>query len=55
MRRKTLWNCLKSAGLGTADTVEKALYECGIEPERRGETLSMEEFGRLSVKLSDCS
>ncbi|WP_027623601.1 16S rRNA (adenine(1518)-N(6)/adenine(1519)-N(6))-dimethyltransferase RsmA [Clostridium lundense] len=49
MRRKTLWNALKSLGINK-DLLEKALEEAGIDPKRRGETLSINEFG----KLSDC-
>lgn len=47
MRRKTLWNALKPLGL-SPDALKKAFEESGIDPQRRGETLSMEEFGRLS-------
>lgn len=49
MRRKTLWNALKSLGVNK-DLLEKALEEADIDPKRRGETLSINEFG----KLSDC-
>ncbi len=52
-RRKTLLNNLKSAramGLPPA-AVEKALKQVGIDGKRRGETLSVEEFGRLSNAL----
>lgn len=47
MRRKTLWNALKSLGLNK-DLLENALQECGIDPKRRGETLSIQEFASLS-------
>lgn len=51
-RRKTLWNCLKSAGL-TADgnALTDALACCGIDGKRRGETLSLAEFAALSRTL----
>lgn len=53
-RRKTLLNNLTS-GLpdGKQKKVEilEALAASGIEPSRRGETLSLEEFGRLSDEL----
>jgi 16S rRNA (adenine1518-N6/adenine1519-N6)-dimethyltransferase len=51
-RRKTLWNCLKSVDLESADCVlAKALADCGIEPVRRGETLSLDEFALLARTL----
>lgn len=52
-RRKTLWNCLKSAGLGIDEaSLMQAFSCCGIEPGRRGETLSLEEFAGLAKALS---
>ncbi|MRR35226.1 16S rRNA (adenine(1518)-N(6)/adenine(1519)-N(6))-dimethyltransferase, partial [bacterium] len=49
MRRKTLWNCLKGANLGlSGEQLSEALAQCGIEPGRRGETLSLDEFAALS-------
>lgn len=45
-RRKTLRNAL-SAKLDI-DNVDEALWETGIDPKRRGETLSIEEFAALS-------
>jgi 16S rRNA (adenine1518-N6/adenine1519-N6)-dimethyltransferase len=51
-RRKTLWNCLKSIDLGSAESMlAKALAVCGIEPARRGETLSLDEFALLARTL----
>ncbi|MCR8846657.1 16S rRNA (adenine(1518)-N(6)/adenine(1519)-N(6))-dimethyltransferase RsmA [Paenibacillus sp. SC116] len=49
-RRKTLWNNLKArygaeAGL---EGLQAALETAEINPQRRGETLSLEEFARLS-------
>jgi 16S rRNA (adenine1518-N6/adenine1519-N6)-dimethyltransferase len=52
MRRKTLWNALKPMGFGE-DRLRTAFESAGIDPIRRGETLSMEEFGLLSDKLSN--
>jgi 16S rRNA (adenine1518-N6/adenine1519-N6)-dimethyltransferase len=50
-RRKTLLNAL-SGGLGLPrERVESALRETGIDPQRRGETLSLEEFLVLSRAL----
>ena len=51
MRRKTLWNCLKSAELATAEQLEEALADCGIDRKRRGETLTIEEFALLANRL----
>jgi len=51
-RRKTLWNCLRSANL-LADTEALAaiLEACDIDPGRRGETLDLDEFARLTRAL----
>lgn len=49
MRRKTLWNCFKGADLGlSGGQLAEALETCGIDPVRRGETLSLGEFAALS-------
>lgn len=51
-RRKTLWNCLKSAGLVADEKIlTEALAGCGIDAGRRGETLSLDEFAALSREL----
>jgi 16S rRNA (adenine1518-N6/adenine1519-N6)-dimethyltransferase len=51
-RRKTLWNCLKSAGLAAdGNALTDALACCGIDGKRRGETLSLAEFAALSRAL----
>lgn len=50
-RRKTLLNAL-SGGLGQPrEVLEPALERAGIDPKRRGETLSLEEFITLSNEL----
>ncbi|MFC0190363.1 16S rRNA (adenine(1518)-N(6)/adenine(1519)-N(6))-dimethyltransferase RsmA [Fictibacillus aquaticus] len=52
-RRKTLWNNLLSGVIPKerkAD-LETVLNEIGIDPKRRGETLTVEEFGKLSDAL----
>lgn len=49
-RRKTLANALRSL-TGAREPVEAALKEAGIAPLRRAETLSLEEFVRLSRSL----
>lgn len=53
-RRKTLLNNLTSQlpdGKQKKEEILTALAASGIEPSRRGETLSIEEFGRLSDEL----
>lgn len=52
-RRKTLWNNLMAA-FGKEETktkIEQALQQVQIDPSRRGETLSIEEFGELANAL----
>lgn len=51
MRRKTLWNCLKSTDLLDAAKLEQVLAECDIDGRRRGETLDLDEFALLSRNL----
>lgn len=46
-RRKTLRNALVGAGL-PRDTVDAALGSAGVDPGRRGETLSVEELADLA-------
>jgi len=50
-RRKTLLNCLASAFPYGKDNISERMLKAGIEPSRRGETLSIEEFARLSEEL----
>ena len=52
MRRKTLSNALKGLNIDK-ELMNKAFTETGIDPKRRGETLSIEEFQKLSNKLSE--
>jgi len=59
MRRKTLLRALVMAGeaglrLAGADekAIREALRRAGIDPERRAETLGLDEFGRLADALS---
>lgn len=52
-RRKTILNNLQNGlvnGKQNKELILKALEEAAIEPSRRGETLSIQEFG----KLADC-
>lgn len=51
MRRKTLWNGVKSIGLNKED-LEAAFNEANVDPKRRGETLSIQEFATLSDKIN---
>ncbi len=46
MRRKTLWNALKSV-----PGAREALQRARIDPKRRGETLSVEEFASIERAL----
>ena len=50
-RRKTLMNALKGGGF-QKEAVRDALEKSGIDPTRRGETLTLEEFGRLADAFS---
>lgn len=55
-RRKTLWNNLLihfGKDDQTRERLTAALAEANIDPKRRGETLSLEEFARLTDCLSD--
>jgi len=47
-RRKTLWNAVKSLP-GAREALEKA----GVDPQRRGETLSVEEFASVERALPE--
>lgn len=51
-RRKTLANALKGGGL-PKEQVRDAMEQAGIDPTRRGETLSLIEFGRLADAFSN--
>lgn len=53
-RRKTILNNLTNnleEGKSRKERIEKALHEAEIDPRRRGETLSIDEFARLSNVL----
>ncbi|WP_096549930.1 16S rRNA (adenine(1518)-N(6)/adenine(1519)-N(6))-dimethyltransferase RsmA [Ureibacillus thermosphaericus] len=53
-RRKTILNNLQSglpSGKEKKQQIVDALNQCGIEPTRRGETLTIEEYGKLSDAL----
>jgi len=50
-RRKSLRNSLKGLGVGR-EGLNKAFTSLGIDPKRRAETLSIEEFGLLADSLT---
>jgi 16S rRNA (adenine1518-N6/adenine1519-N6)-dimethyltransferase len=50
-RRKTLVNALKHSGLPFPDSIESRMEKIGIDPRRRPETLTIEEFIRLAEAL----
>jgi 16S rRNA (adenine1518-N6/adenine1519-N6)-dimethyltransferase len=56
MRRKTLWNALVSAAGEdwSKDCIRSALEQSGIDPGRRGETLSLSEFAALTNTMRTC-
>ena len=51
-RRKTIGNALKILGL-PRDILQGALSKAGIDPLRRGETLSLSEFAALAGALTE--
>lgn len=52
MRRKTLWNAAKTLKVDKIK-LEEAFEKSGIDPKRRAETLTLEEFGVLSDCIYD--
>lgn len=50
MRRKTLWNAAKNLKLDSK-ILEEAFERAAIDPKRRGETLSLQEFADLSNNI----
>ena len=53
MRRKTLLNALSSLDGFDKKTLSEALENAGIDPGRRAESLSLEEFAKLSDSLQE--
>ncbi len=51
-RRKTMLNVLVNQGLADRESALDILASLGLDPQRRGETLSVEEFARVADKLS---
>jgi 16S rRNA (adenine1518-N6/adenine1519-N6)-dimethyltransferase len=52
-RRKTLGNTMKTWLRQSRDEIDGYLRACDIDPKRRGETLSIDEFVNLSRALND--
>ena len=50
MRRKTLLNALSAMGIDKTD-LKDILKSVEIDPSRRAETLSIQEFARISNKI----
>jgi 16S rRNA (adenine1518-N6/adenine1519-N6)-dimethyltransferase len=50
-RRKTLRNALEAARIAPAERLEAALAAAGVDPRRRGETLSLAEWAALERGL----
>lgn len=50
MRRKILWNSVKDIGIPKEDLL-KCFERAEIDPKRRGETLSLQEFATLSDEI----
>jgi 16S rRNA (adenine1518-N6/adenine1519-N6)-dimethyltransferase len=50
-RRKTLANALRAARIGDADALAPAMAIAGIDPQRRGETLTVAEWTALDRAL----
>ena len=53
MRRKTLLNSLTTLDGYDRETLSRALHAAGIDPGRRAESLTLEEFARLSDSLQE--
>jgi 16S rRNA (adenine1518-N6/adenine1519-N6)-dimethyltransferase len=54
-RRKTLSNNLTTWLKGARHDIDDFLRSCDIDPKRRGETLSVDEFVKLASRLSHSS
>ena len=52
MRRKTLWNAAKAFNPSKED-LEKAFENSGVDPKRRAETLTLQEFATLADCIYD--
>lgn len=52
MRRKTLWNATKTLKLNK-EQLEEAFEKSGVDPKRRAETLTLQEFATLADCIND--
>lgn len=52
-RRKTIANALKNAEISDSEAIEIALEKTGIDPQRRPETLTIQEYIKLAETLKD--
>ncbi|MCB2293101.1 16S rRNA (adenine(1518)-N(6)/adenine(1519)-N(6))-dimethyltransferase RsmA [Clostridium algoriphilum] len=52
MRRKILWNSIKDIGIDKENLL-KCFERANIDPKRRGETLSLQEFANLSDEIGN--
>ena len=52
-RRKTLANCISATFGIPKDEISDMLASLDIDPKRRGETLSIDEFKNVADKLCD--
>ncbi|MBU3179932.1 16S rRNA (adenine(1518)-N(6)/adenine(1519)-N(6))-dimethyltransferase RsmA [Clostridium psychrophilum] len=52
MRRKILWNSIKDIGIDKEE-LQKCFERANIDPKRRGETLSLQEFANLSDEIGN--
>ena len=50
-RRKKVVNSIKTSSFFESDKIDSALSVAGIDPERRAETLSIQEFAKLAEHL----
>lgn len=50
-RRKTLMNALRHSGLYLPPSIESRMQKIGIDPQRRPETLTIQEFAQLAEAL----
>lgn len=57
-RRKTLWNNLSKAYVSEQwgkEELQKCLQRAGIDPTRRAETMTIEEFARLAEEMNQAN
>lgn len=51
-RRKTLINALKNANIFLPESIEARMEKIGIDPQRRPETLTLQEYVKLAESLA---